>query len=173
MSIFQAKPNKPFHLSAGAIVLDDSGKVLCHYCKKLRGGENIYILMRETVEDDANIFDTVHRGLMEEFGAEAEIQNYIDSLIAEDKWFGEIDQTTLVQKTTIYFLCKLKSIDDNLRLKDHPEFGSEIVRMDIDELTEKMKINYEKYKWNFIREFEVLERIEVLNSESINKSIGS
>lgn len=163
MSIFQAKPNKPFHLSAGAVVLDDNGKVLCHYYKKLRGGENIYILMRETVGDDANIFDTVHRGLMEEFGAEAEIQNYIGSLIAEDKWFGEIDQPTLVQKTTIYFLCKLKRVDDNLRLQDHPEFGSEIVRIDIDELIEKMKVNYEKYKWKDIREFEVLERVKSIN----------
>lgn len=156
MNYFSATPNKPFHLSVGAVVLTKDNKVLCHYLKKINELSEIYLLMRESIELSETMEETLNRGLMEEFGAKAEIITYIGSIVINEKWFGEIKKEVTVEKTTLYFLVKLISQDNALREKDDRESSSEIVDMDIDKLIEKMKDQIKRYKIPSLDESKIL-----------------
>lgn len=78
-----------------------------------QGVLDAYLLMRETPEPNESIEQVVHRGLLEEFGATAEIKDYIGSIVSHLK-HGDAE----IEKTTIYFLCKLISQDLSKRSGD-------------------------------------------------------
>jgi ADP-ribose pyrophosphatase YjhB (NUDIX family) len=59
--------------------------------------------MRETLEPGESLEAAVRRGLKEEFGIRAKIQRYLGSFTGSFRnWQGKT-----VQKTTLYFLCRL------------------------------------------------------------------
>ena len=68
---FQASKTQPYHLSIGAVLFNQEGCIACHHFKEIFGFKDIYILMRESMEDDETPLMTLHRGLKEEFGATA------------------------------------------------------------------------------------------------------
>ena len=132
----------PYHLSVGAVVFNKEGKIGCHHFKegarsktfgKIK--DDIYILMRETMEPNESIEEALQRGLLEEFGAEAELVNYIGSIVSQ---FNS-ERVKNIQKTTIYFLMKLVDIDENKRAFDDDEYESSIEWKDIDFPVNKMK----------------------------------
>lgn len=130
----------PHHISVGAVLLNDENKVVCHfYEKKIRKyPENFYTLMHESMEMSETLEDTLHRGLQEEYGAKAEIQDFIGTLIVSYK-VDDVD----IEKTVLYFLCSLVSMGD--RNSEDDENQSEIKWMDIDELIDIMEIQGGKY----------------------------
>src|SRR5579885_2157353 len=71
-AFFQASAEQPYHLSIGAVLFDDQGRVACHHFKEIFGFKDVYILMRESMENDETPLMTLHRGLREEFGVIAE-----------------------------------------------------------------------------------------------------
>lgn len=71
----------PCHYSVGAIVLNEENKIMCHYFSEISGIRNFHLMMRESPKINEPIEITLHRGLMEEFGAEAKIIHYVGSLI--------------------------------------------------------------------------------------------
>ncbi|HRV76395.1 MAG TPA: NUDIX hydrolase, partial [Candidatus Saccharimonadales bacterium] len=77
---FQGRSDHPYHLSVGAVLLNDKNEVACHYFvdAPVIGGE-VCILMRESVEDGEVLEEALARGLMEEFGAMGNISTYIGS----------------------------------------------------------------------------------------------
>lgn len=156
---FRATENYPYHFSVGAVVLNDKNEILCHHFKNiLHGGLSIvdlYLLMRETPKSNETFEETISRGLMEEFGAEADIEQTLGSIVSS---FPEKDLK--IEKTTQYFLCKLKSIDESKRSKDDPERGSEILFLPKKELIEKMSIQGEKYHRSDWNEAVILERLQ-------------
>ena len=149
---FQGTKESPYHISVGAVLINDEGKVCCHYFEK----QEVYILMRESMELGEKIEDTLHRGLKEEFGAEAELIDYLGSNIIN----YSLEDNTIVQKTTLYFLCKLKNINVSLRSKDDSESGSEIQWKEIDFLISKFKTQNERLNRNDLDESEILERVK-------------
>ena len=118
---FQGNKEHPQHLSAGAILVNDKGQVCCHhfFAKDLKGYwtdeglDDFYLLMRETPEPGESLESAVTRGLMEEFGATGVIEDYVGSIV------GRFDHEGVeVEKTTVYFLCRLTSQDLSKRSGD-------------------------------------------------------
>ena len=121
MNIFRHSKEHPFHLSVGALLINDEGKICCHcysleLLQKLDAGfeTDMRTLMRETPEEGESLADAVHRGLREEFGATGEIVHCIGST-AHTAYSDLRDRNTHFDKTTVYFLVRLETIDESLR----------------------------------------------------------
>jgi 8-oxo-dGTP pyrophosphatase MutT (NUDIX family) len=156
---FQGTDLKPYHLSVGAILFNKEGKIACHHFidhPNLKG--EVYILMRETIEEGETIEEALSRGLLEEFGAEGELITYVGSLLKPYKVRG-----VTVQKTTLYFLLSLTSIDETKRLEGDPESTSQIEWLDPEDLASRMKLNAAKLKAPDLDESEVITRAASLN----------
>ena len=114
MTIYQVTMELPYHLSVGAVIFNPRGEVCCHHylanCNPIGGDKDIWVLMRETMEDGETPEATLNRGALEEFGAIVLIENYLGSLIS-----SFIRNKMNVQKTTLYFKCRLISQDLSLR----------------------------------------------------------
>lgn len=99
---FRASHEQPYHLSVGAVLFDQEGRVACHHFNEIYGYKDIYILMRESVEDGESPLTTLQRGLQEEFGATAQPVAFLGSLV------GPLSDTKLsFEKTTLYIACQL------------------------------------------------------------------
>lgn len=132
----------PVHLSVGAVLVNDKGQVCCHYFDRFWDGiEDIYLLMRETVEPGETLEQAVHRGLMEEWGVTAEIKNYIGSIKSD---FPAANGER-VQKTTLYFLCQLKSQEIEKRQADDFESVSKVEWLDPKILRQSMATQPARY----------------------------
>lgn len=138
---FQASQKQPYHLSVGAVLFDENGRIACHHFKEVLGYKDIYILMRESVEDGENLLETLHRGLMEEFGATAEPKAFLGSLC------GYLQDPNLsYEKTTLYVACKLKDWNPTLRDTNDLEGRTIIEWLEPSQLIEIMRKQGEKYK---------------------------
>ena len=160
---FQGNSRHPQHFSVGAILINDKNEVCCHHLidDQLKGywpdlGINdLYILMRETIDPGENLDSSVKRGLMEEFGAEAEIIDYLGSIKSHFK-----DKDVEIEKTTVYFVCKLISQDLFKRSDEDIEGKSNIEWQTANFLIPKMKEQSKKYGRTDINESEILKRFE-------------
>jgi NADH pyrophosphatase NudC (nudix superfamily) len=132
---FRGTKDTPHHISVGAVLLDDIGKIGCHfYGPSVRSyPENVYMLMHETIEQNESLEQTLTRGLKEEFSAKADLIRYVGSIVSQYP-----NQGVSMEKTVLYFLCRMTSIDEKRDLND-PENVSEIRWMHLDNLIEIMK----------------------------------
>lgn len=113
---FQATHDQPYHLSIGAVLFNEEGKIACHHFEDVFGHKDIYILMRESVEDGETILATLHRGLKEEFGATAEPVAFLGCLS------GFLpDRDLSFDKTTLYIACRLIDLKPADRDLNDPE----------------------------------------------------
>jgi ADP-ribose pyrophosphatase YjhB (NUDIX family) len=159
---FQGNREHPKHLSVGAVLLNERAEVCCHHFTKADlkgywsdlGINDFYILMRETLEPNKPLEHALHRGLLEEFGAKAELLDYIGSIKSHFK-----DKGVEVEKTTVYFRCKLVSQDLSLRDTSDIEGKSQIEWQTKEFLTSKMKEQARKYHRTDIDESEILEKL--------------
>lgn len=154
--IITATPEYPFHVSIGALVVNDNSEICVHHFDTLEIGEykadDFYILMRESPDGDENYLQTLERGLLEEFGMRAKPVHYIGSL-QESLVFKNTQE-----KTTLYFLCKFVTQDETLRSRDDPESHTSIEWHDTDFLIKKMIEQGKKYPKYSIDEHEIVER---------------
>ena len=160
---FQGNSKHPQHLSVGVILLNDKGEICCHHFidGQLKGywpdlGINdFYILMRKTISPGESLEEAVKKGLMEEFGVKAEIVDYIGSIKSHFK-----DKEIEIEKTTIYFVCKLLSQDLNKRNEEDIEGKSNVEWQTPNFLIPKMKEQSKEYGRTDIDESEILERFQ-------------
>lgn len=160
---FQGTKDHPYHLSVGAVVMNEKNEVCCHFFDKPAGPgfkygtfENFYLLMRETIEPNESIEQCLERGLQEEFGMKAKMKSYIGSL--DSHWMTK-EGNIRINKTTLYFLCEPISFITLNRREDDPEKSSSIVWINIRELIEKMKEQGRRLGNVTLDESEILERI--------------
>jgi ADP-ribose pyrophosphatase YjhB (NUDIX family) len=164
---FQGNSKHPQHISVGVVLINDKNEICCHHFDsqksdfegywKDQGLENFYILMRETIEPGETLEKALHRGLMEEFGTEAELVDYIGSIQSYFKSKG-----VEIEKTTLYFICKLINQDLGKRSTGDVEFESQIEWQTADFLISKMKEQSLKYGRTDIDESSILERLLAL-----------
>lgn len=156
---FKGSKEKPYHLSIGAVLVNDENKICCHYFKEIKPYraygvlKDFYILMRETINVNEGIEQALHRGLMEEFGATGEIKTFLGS-IKSDFIIGDVT----IEKTTLYFLVDLKSFEPKLRSFEDLEGESEIQWQTADFLIEKMENQMKRLNISSLYESEVVKR---------------
>lgn len=141
-SIYQHTVENPFHISVGAVLVNEKGEVCTHAFSRSELPEDVraaidtdrvYILMRESVEDGETLVEAVERGLKEEFGALGTVKRYLGSLrgrAMSSKGFGTF------QKTTLYFLVELTSMGER---PDDDESSSELEWLEPRVLIERMR----------------------------------
>lgn len=118
---FQASQKQPYHLSIGAVLFDQNGRIACHHFSEILGHKDIYILMRESMENNETPFTTLCRGLKEEFGADAQPVAFLGSLS------GYLPDPRLsFEKTTLYIACQLVQWNPEDRNFSDPEASSTI-----------------------------------------------
>jgi len=158
---FQATSENLYHLSVGAVLVNDKNEVVCHYFKKApesapgeyKGLKNAYFLMHETVERGELVEETLHRGLMEEFGATGDALSFLGS---QEKVFKGNKVTAI--KTTLYFLVRMKEIDLGRRSHEDIEGDSEIVFLPIGDCILNMKEQWDRLHCETLDESEIVER---------------
>lgn len=158
---FQRSVENPYHISIGGVVVNENNKICCHYFEKLdhpgfESFKDFYLLMRETIEPNETIEQCLSRGLQEEFGVKAELESYLGSLVIH---FPLMMSGPMVEKTTLYFKCKLISFDESGRNKIDPEADSVIKWLDPKELIEKMKEQRIRLNREDADESKILERL--------------
>lgn len=154
-SIFQASQQHPYHLSVGAVLINEYGEVACHHFKKIGELQDVFTLMRETVENDETLVQAVERGLEEEFGATGEVKAYIGSKVTTFKMKSGVS----VQKTTVYFVVKLKSIGTIPRKPGSAESKSHILWMKPEDMINVMDRSCDNKREDDLNEADILERI--------------
>lgn len=161
---FQGNSEHPQHISVGAILINDSGEICCHHflTKDLKGYwkdqkiDDFYILMRETIELNESLERALHRGLQEEFGATADLVDYVGSIKSTFQHKG-----VSIEKTTLYFVCKLINQDLSKRTGDDIESKSNIEWHKSDFLIPRMKEQAIKFGRTDIDESSILERVKI------------
>jgi hypothetical protein len=160
---FQGNKDHPQHISVGAVLMNDRSEVCCHHfrTKDLKGYwkdqslDDFYLLMRETLEPDETLEHALDRGLMEEFGATAEMKDYIGSIQSRFK-----DNGIEVEKTTLYFLCKTVFQDASKRTGTDIEMNSLVEWQKPGFLIPRMKKQAEKYGRTDVDESGILEKLK-------------
>jgi ADP-ribose pyrophosphatase YjhB (NUDIX family) len=139
--MYSGKSDNPFYESFGAVLTNDSGKICAHHFTNDTNFsdplpvDELYILMRETVEVGESLTTALKRGLSEEFGATGKVNTYLGSIKSH---FDNQDGVS-VEKTTCYFHVRCTHFDPQSRDEDDPESISEIVWLDPKQLIKKME----------------------------------
>ena len=106
-------PDKPFHISVGAVLFNDEYQICLHHFYKQRMPKHLHFLldyldethhlMRESLEGNEPLQDAVLRGIREEFGALGIVEQYLGAKIDE---IQQPDGQTF-EKLTIYHAVRL------------------------------------------------------------------
>ncbi|MDX9913848.1 MAG: NUDIX domain-containing protein [Candidatus Moranbacteria bacterium] len=161
-NIYRGTETHPFHLSVGAVLINNQNEICCHYFKKFKSAtdlielEDFYVLMRETLEANETLEQAALRGISEEFGASGKIIDYIGSIKSRFK-----RHETPVEKTTLYFLVELVNFDLSLRMKDDEERLSEIQWQPMDYLILRMKEQSKRYERTDLDESSIIKRAKI------------
>lgn len=153
---FQASKEQPYHLSIGAVLFDQQGRIACHHFSEILGQKNVYILMRESMEDGETPLMTLHRGLMEEFGATAKPIAFLGCLSG----YLPVSRRPF-DKTTLYIACELIDWNPENRNPDDPEAGSKIEWQQPEALISIMQRQGERFN----------HRVDADESEMIKRAI--
>lgn len=158
---FQGTVENPYHISIGAVVVNDKKEVCCHYFRKFSHPgvgtfEDFYILMRETLEPGETIETCLARGLKEEFGIEASLHHFLGSIVSR---FFVSGSDAVIEKTTLYFLCDLVTFNEDMRASDDHESESEICWLPKEQLIAVMKEQGKRLGREDADESAILERL--------------
>jgi hypothetical protein len=97
-TLLRGEKENPYHLSIGQVVMDDNSKIAL-----IKKKDGTITLPRETTYLNENYEEALVRGATEELGVIVVPIKFIGSLITE---FNREPETVL-EKSTLYFLCKV------------------------------------------------------------------
>ena len=131
----------PTHISVAALMRNSNGEILCHFFKKddlpheSEGKGDLYLLMRESLHLGESLESAVLRGLMEEYGAEGTVVDFLGTIVSH---FPASDNNTVtIEKTVLYFLVDYISHDESKREAGAVESRSKLFWLTPAELLEK------------------------------------
>lgn len=110
--VFRSTASRPYHLSCGAVIFDNKGRILAEHYRQLsydrssRIFANVYRLLTETMEPGESPEACVARGAREELGVTINVLGFLGSQSNLITIAGE-----KVEKTTIYFCCQLAGLE--------------------------------------------------------------
>jgi ADP-ribose pyrophosphatase YjhB (NUDIX family) len=103
---FRSTKERPFHISVGAVVVNDAHKLLCKHFTNFHGRPvNMFLFPTETLEPHESLEQALHRGLKEEVGVTADIRGYIGTSVG-----FAVSGDKVFEKTVLYFLLHCKTI---------------------------------------------------------------
>jgi ADP-ribose pyrophosphatase YjhB (NUDIX family) len=158
--LFGWSKENPFHVSVGAVLQREDGKVCCH-----RFGDvpvnpirphNVYLLMRETIEANESLEAALARGLMEEFGAVGKPVRFLGTLLTKHR---ETEADVEVEKATLYVLCELISQNIADRHPDDEERASVLEWLEVPDLIAKIEKHHELLQRDDLYEVPILNRL--------------
>ncbi|BCX14302.1 MAG: hypothetical protein KatS3mg085_834 [Candidatus Dojkabacteria bacterium] len=158
MNIHTQNPKYPYHVSAGAVVLNSKNQVALQYFKHNAGHDNVYYLMRESLENNTTIEETLANGLMKEMGITAQIRHFVGSRVTT---FLDADGNEIT-KTTIYYLCDLISVDESKKDPENPEGSSEVKFFDLSDAIKITQDQLKRTNYLDICEFDILQNVAKL-----------
>lgn len=115
---YGATPDRPYHLSVGAVVLNADNDVICLHYPSIDGIKDIYKLPTGTVHKGETLEDTLHRRCREELGCSVKIITFLGTQITRDVWWGELGTPTPMEKSVMFFLAKAVTEDSKLTTAD-------------------------------------------------------
>ena len=131
----------PTHISVAAVFRNNDRKILCHFFKKedlpdeSEGKSDLYLLMRESLHLEESLESAVARGLMEEYGAEGNIVDFLGTIVSH---FPSSDNYSItIEKTVLYFLVDFVSLDESKREVGAVESRSQLLWLTPEDLLEK------------------------------------
>ncbi len=136
-NIFQASKEYPFHISVGVVLTNSDGLICCHFYKKTdlpiesEGKSDLYLLMRETIQQNESLETVISRGLQEEFGARGILKAYIGSIKSS---FPLRISKVEIEKTTLYFHVEMTEFNPLTRDQDEVESKSVIQWINAEDL---------------------------------------
>jgi hypothetical protein len=137
--------NNPFHISAGMVLINETNQLAL-----IRKNTGIVTLPRETMYLQESFYQSIQRGAEEELGLKIEPVRYMGSL----KTYFLREDNTRVEKTTLYFLVKKISAEENNRLPMEDEVEDQTIWVELDEAESLLKSQDNP-------EFEILEKLAV------------
>lgn len=139
-------------------MVNSEGKILSHkitkenipeeHKEKMENISEVYILMRESLENGETLEQGIERGLQEEFGMKGDIQKYLGSIQIDIPQEG-------FEKTTLYFQVTLTH--EGQRPADDAESYTTLEWMDPGILIKKMKEQGEKSTRGDLDESKIIE----------------
>jgi hypothetical protein len=161
MNYFMGNKSHPQHISVGAVMRNADGLVRVHHfppgiAEGFWKGVDVtdfYLLMRETIEPGETLEEAAHRGLQEEFGAVATLDDYMGSIVST-----AYDNEAPFQKTTLYFLCTYTGESEKGRDMEGKEGQSVLEWRTAEELIPLMREQAQKFGRDDVDESPILER---------------
>lgn len=132
-------------MCAGGVVFNTQNQVLL--LSRTDNGITTYHLPKGTLEPGEGLEDCAKREILEESGADVELNSYLGSLSAEFKFKNQF-----FNKTTHYYAAKLKL--SNLKEMDNEHSSRQWVS--VDEAENLLKLNANpKQEWLIIERFKL------------------
>ena len=167
--LFQASKKQPYHLSIGAVLFDQNGRIACHHFREILGHNDIYVLMRESMENNETPLMTLRRGLKEEFGATAQPMAFLGCLSGVS-----MDSRLSFEKTTLYVACQLIDWNPENRNFEDPEAGSTIKWLEPNVLISLMQQQGVRFQHRVdADESEMIKRAFPYIEQSLNKVLSN
>jgi hypothetical protein len=165
MNYFQGNKSHPAHLSVGAVMRNSEGLIRVHHFPadtptgfwKSIGVTDFYILMRTTLKNEETLEAALARGLAEEFGAVAALDDYLGSIVStayDERTPGE---RIPFQKTTLYFLATYEKDSGTAPDMSEAEGQSVLEWKSAEDLIPLMKAQKERFHRDDLDESPILE----------------
>ena len=151
----------PTHISVAALMRNTEGKILCHWFKKddlpdeSEGRGDLYLLMRESLHLNESLDQAVARGLMEEYGAEGEVVDFLGTIVSH--FPSSENPTVTIEKTVLYFLVDLISLDETKREAGAVESRSKLLWLSLEDLLEKNLTQAARYSRTDIDDSKIIQ----------------
>lgn len=137
---YSATPDRPYHLSVSAIILDTDNNVVCLHYPQIDELKDVFTLVSKIVRPGETLEDALKRGARNELGAEIKIITFIGTHKTADTWWGELETPTKMEKSTLFFLAKAITITPELAKEENDKEHRDVTSKTFNFLIDSMRL---------------------------------